>query len=589
MNLEKGKKIESETRIQSHESCRIHQQHMAVYGLDSCTLNFIQKSCLDDSLYQTVMVSSFASKFLKSSLIRTLSLLDRPSLSSFKLQQIQSHLTVSGTIADPFAAGKLLSAFALSASSDISHVFALFNAIPHRSTYVWNTMISAFLQNGQPFNAILLSKDMIKDGFLPNNFTFSFLFRASSLISHVSLGLMYHAFVIKLGWESHEFVRNGLVHCYSTCDHVGFARNLLDATKKCSDVITWTAVITGYLKSGEMGIARQLFDQMPVKNAISWSVMMNGYVKFGLFKEALDLFKDMQIAGIQPNHAGIVSALSACAFLGALDQGRWIHEYVNRKRMVIDTVLGTALVDMYAKCGSIDMACHVFEEISCRDVFTYTSLISGLANNDESAKAVEIFKRLENVGGGVRPNEVTFLCVLNACSRMGMVEEGLRIIESMRKDYGIEPGVEHFGCLVDLLGRAGMLELAKEVVRDMPMEPDSYVLGALLNACRVHGDINLGKEMVEVLEQRCLDHDGVHVLLSNIYADVKNWDDVETVRKRVKKEPGCSLIEVDGMVLEFVAGDKSHDHIKAIDFVSSRIDKHLKSLGHHEHHDLFVF
>lgn len=532
------------------------------------------------------MVSSFACKFLKSS-FRTLSLLDRPYLSSFKLQQIQSHLIVSGTIADPFAAGKLLSAFALSGCSDISHVFALFGVIPHRSTYVWNTMIRAFLENSQPFNALWLSLEMIKDGFPPNNYTFSFLFRACSQICDVSLGFMYHALVIKLGWERHDFVHNGLVHCYASCDHVGYARNLLDdGSLKSSDVITWTSVISGYLKSGDIGIARELFDRMPAKNAVSWSVMINGYVKFGLSKEALGLFKDMQIAGVQPNHAGIVSALSACAFLGALDQGRWIHAYVHRKRIVLDTVLGTALVDMYAKCGSIDMACHVFEEISCRDVFTYTSLISGLANNGESARAMEIFKRMENVG--VSPNEVTFICVLNACSQMGSVEEGLRIIESMKEVYGIEPSVEHFGCLVDLLGRAGMLELAKEVARDMPMEPDSYVLGALLNACRVHGDINLAKEMVDLLAHRCLDHDGVHVLLSNIYAAVKNWHDVEAVRqgmeeKKVKKEPGCSLIEVDGVVLEFVAGDRSHDHIKGIDFVSSRIDKHLKSLGHHEH------
>ncbi|KAI5683874.1 hypothetical protein M9H77_05102 [Catharanthus roseus] len=530
------------------------------------------------------MVSSFASKYLKSS-YRALSLLDQPCLSLSQFKQIQSHLIVSGTIADPFAAGKLLAGFAVPNYGDVSHVYALFRFIPSRSTYMWNTMIRTFAENGQPMNAILLSKEMIKNGFLLNNYTFSFVFRACSEICDVYLGLVYHGHVIKLGWECHDFVLNGLVHCYASCDYMGFARTLLDVRKN-PDVITWTAVVNGYVKSGDIGLARELFDQMPEKNAVSWSAMMNGYLQFGHFKKALDLFNDMQVAGVQPNHAAIVGALSACGFLGALDHGRWIHAYVNRNRFTLDRVLGTALVDMYAKCGIIEMACHVFEKMSSRDVFTYTSLISGLANHDLSGKAIEVFKRMLNEG--IKPNEVTFICILNACSRMGLVEEGLRIFENMKRVYEIEPAVEHFGCLVDLLGRAGMLELAKEVVRTMPMEPDSYVLGALLNACRVHGEINLGEEIVKILADHCLDHDGVHVLLSNIYATVKKWDYVETVRKgmdkkKAKKEPGCSLIELDGMVFEFFAGDKSHDHIEDINFVSLRIDLHLKCFGHDEY------
>ncbi|GLT38218.1 hypothetical protein SLA2020_124820 [Shorea laevis] len=257
----------------------------------------------------------------------------------------------------------------------------------------------------------------------------------------------------------------------------------------------------------------------------------------------------MQFSGFQPNHAAIVGALTACAFLGALDQGMWIHAYVDRNGMELDKLLGTGLIDMYAKCGCIEMACCVFNETKNRDVFAFTSLISGLENHGQSARAFELFARMQNEG--VVPNEVTFICILNACSRMGLVDEGLRIFSNMSKVYGIEPGVQHYGCLVDLLGRAGMLEDAKKLVREMPLEPDSYVLGALLNACRMHGDVELGNETGQSLAKRSLDRDGVHVLLPNMYASVNQWEGVVKVReemedKKVRKVPGCSLIEVDG-------------------------------------------
>ncbi|KAK1349191.1 Pentatricopeptide repeat-containing protein [Heracleum sosnowskyi] len=323
------------------------------------------------------------------------------------------------------------------------------------------------------------------------------------------------------------------------------ARMLFDVSLN-RDVVTWNAVLNGYVKCGDVGSAKKLFDEMPERNAVSWSVMINGYVKVGCFKEALEIFNEMQRSGVRPNHAGIVGALSACGSLGALDQGKWIHAYVDRSKMELDTVLGTALIDMYAKCGSVEAACRVFEDMSRRDVYAFTSLISGLSNHGDSVMAVELLKRMGDEG--IKPNEVTFICILSACARVGLVDEGLRVFESMNDVYGIKPEVEHYGCLVDLLGRAGLLEQAKDVVRDMPMEPDIYVLGALLNACRVHGDADLGNEMVEGLVSRSLDHSGVHVLLSNIYASANQWDRVERVRKGmvekdVKKVPGCSLIK----------------------------------------------
>ena len=520
-------------------------------------------------------------KYLKCS-YRVLSLLNKPSLELTHLHQIQSYLIISGAISDPYAAGKLISSLV---SLDHSHAYAVFLRLPHKSTYLWNTILRSFVEKKDSHNALSVYKMMMCCGFLPNNYTFSFVLRGCIEIGDVGFGLLCHAQVIKLGWESYDFVQNGLIHFYVSCDLMRCARMLFDVSLN-RDVVAWTAVLNGYVKSGEIANAKELFDRMPERNVVSWSVMINGYVKVGCFKEALEIFKEMQMSGVRPNHAAIVGALSACGSLGAFDQGKWIHAYVDRSKMELDTVLGTALIDMYAKCGSVEVACRVFEEMPCRDVYAFTALISGLSNHGNSAMAVELLKRMDDEG--IKPNEVTFICILSACARVGLVDEGLRVFESMSCIYGIKPGVQHYGCLVDLLGRAGLLEQAKVVVRDMPMQPDIYVLGALLNACRVHGDTDLGKEMVKGLINHGLDHSGVHVLLSNIYASADQWDHVERVRKgmvekEVIKVPGCSLIEVGGVVVEFVAGDRSHVHMEEIESFWIQADMHLKSLSLDSH------
>lgn len=488
---------------------------------------------------------------------RSLRLLDK-CITSVQVKQIQCHFTVTATRFDPYAAGKMISFFAVSDNADVSYAYKLFLSLQHRTPFIWNTMIRAFVETSQNNGAISLYRKMLQSGFLPNNYTFSFVLRACTEISCSSLAAACHAQVYKLGLNSHDFVQNGLIHFYSSCGLMDLARKVFDTSAK-RDVITWTALINGYVKCGKHAVARQLFDQMPDKNTVTWSSMINGYVQLGFFREALDVFNDMIVSGFEANKAAIVGALAACGSLGALAQGRQINAHVDRIGMELDKVVGASLIDMYAKCGCIEMACGVFKGMCERDVFAFTSLISGLANHGQSGVSLELFSRMENEG--IVPNHVTFICVLNACSRMGLVNEGLRIFNSMREVYNIEPEIQHYGCLVDLLGRAGMLQEAVKVVQEMPMEPDSFVLGALLNACRVHGDVELGKETVESLDERSLAHDGVRVLLSNMYASVNRWDGVVKVRgdmeeKDVSKVPGFSSIEIDGRVFEFVAGDR---------------------------------
>ena len=350
-------------------------------------------------------------------------------------------------------------------------------------------------------------------------------------------------------------------------------------------------MVHGYVTSARINEARDLFDEMPQRNAVSWSAMITGYVQADMFREALSLFSEMQRSGMRPNHAGVVGALTACAFLGALHQGRWIHAYVDRNGMKLDRILGTALVDMYAKCGCIGIAWKLFREMPDRDVFAYTAMISGFSNHGLSEKAIELFRKMED--DGVKPNEITFICVLTSCSRIGTVAEGKKIFNSMSQVYGIEPGVEHYGCLIDLLGRAGLLAEAAAMVKEMPMEPDTFVLGALLNACRVHGYVELARETVERLEKLGLDHSGVYVQLSNLYASANRWHHVAEVRKEmeskgVRKVPGCSMIEVDGVACEFVAGNGARLLNEEIISMLKMLDAQLRLSGRNLDEQLLV-
>ncbi|XP_051146884.1 pentatricopeptide repeat-containing protein At5g48910-like [Andrographis paniculata] len=513
---------------------------------------------------------------------RALILLTKTCLTTPQLKQLHSHLTVSGAIGDTLTARKLAAQLAV---SDYSHAWTFLRHLPSKSGSIWTSSIRSLCENHHSENAISLANHMVRSGCYPDNYTFSFVFRACAEISDVASALMFHSLAVKLGWAGYDYVVNCLIHCYIGCDAMDNARKVFDESS-VRDVITWTAVINGYFKIGQLELAQKMFDEMPQRNEVSWSAMINGYAQMGMFMEALEAFNEMLASGVKPNQSGLVGAISACTHLGSLDQGRWIHAYIDRNAIQLDGVVGTALVDMYAKCGSIDIARDLFEKIPRHERYAhaYTSLITGLANHGESRAPLELFRIMEE--DGVCPSEATFVSVLSACSRIGLAEEGLRIFRRMEEVYGIVPGVRHYGCLVDMLARAGQLEEADEVVRRMPMEPSLSALGALLNACRVHGDVNLGKRTVDELSERSLDHSGVHVLLSNIYASLDKWNEVAGVRarmaeKRVQKVAGCSCIEVEGKVVEFVAGEKCLIDMNKMDETIAalvRVERHSKSL-----------
>lgn len=446
-----------------------------------------------------------------------------------------------------------------------SYACVVFQNLRSRTTFQYNTLIRGYMQSKQPIQAIFCYKDMMKDGLIKNNYTFTPLVKACSMVSQECgrIGLSVHAHVVKLGFGSDLFIGSALIQFYALNLDMRTAEELFDETPM-KDVVLWTSMIDGYGKIGDVKKARDLFDKMPERNVISWSAIIAAYSQKSDFREVLCLYKRMEDTGLKPNESILVSALTACAHLGALAQGLWIHSYAKKCRYISNPILATALVDMYSKCGCVQLALKVFEEIQEKDSRAWNSIISGLALNGDAMKSLELFD--EMVRSGIRPTDATFVAVLTACTHARLVQEGLSLFESMRKVYKNEPKIEHYACVVDLLARSGGIEKAEKFIEDNVHEigeGDANVWGALLGACRIHGKVEIGNRLWRKIADKGVSNYGIHVLAYNMYKEAGLEFEAKSVRrqietKRMKKKPGCSAVEVNGIVEEFVAGDASH-------------------------------
>jgi pentatricopeptide repeat protein len=451
-----------------------------------------------------------------------------------------SHTSLSNSIIDMYAkCGK------------VDCARKLFDNMYKRDLVSWNTMIAGYAQNEHSNKALALFHELQHAAMTPNNIT----------IVNI-LSVCGNGEALQQGKDIHDYIMR-----------TGFPL----------DISVMTALVVMHAKCGSIEIACQLFDKMSKRDVVSWNAMIAGYVQNGYANEALTLFYQLQISEEKPDSATLITVLPACAELGALQHGKWIHAYIIKNGFELYVSVGTALIDMYAKCGSIESAFQLFDKMCNKDVVSWNAMIAAYGMNGHGEGAVTLFSQMQQAG--LMPDHVTFISVLSACSHSGLVDEGRQYFDCMSQDYYITPRMEHYVCMVDLLGRAGFLNEAHNFIKNMPLEPGIGVWGALLFACRIHCNIELGEHVAKLLIELDPRNSGTYILLSSIYATAKRWDDVAKVRSKLKesgleKSPGRSWIVLKNRVHVFLVGDKSHPQSEKIYAMLKNLTWKMKKAGY---------
>ncbi|PSS18067.1 Pentatricopeptide repeat-containing protein [Actinidia chinensis var. chinensis] len=477
---------------------------------------------------------------------------------------------------------------------EMGDALKLFDRMLVRSHITWNAMVSGYALNYDCYGAFEMFFKMGLEGLEPNAVTWTSLFSsharcglyletlqfygemrtkgidatAEALAVVVSvcadlgaldMGEMIHGYVIKGGFENYLFVKNSLICMYGKQGAIRDAESLFSEMES-KNIVSWNALMSSYVESGLCDEAFIVFSElensMVRPNVISWSAVIDGFAAKGRGKESLELFRQMQLANISANSITISSILSVCAESSALGLGREIHGHVIRAIMDRNILVGNGLINMYTKCGSLNEALLVFGKIDGRDLVSWNLMIAGYGMHGLGNNALKTFEQM--IKAGYRPDVITFIAVLSACSHAGLVAEGRNLFDEMTRDFGIEPQVEHYACIVDLLGRAGLLQEASDMVRSMPMEPNAYVWGALLNSCRMWKNTGVAEEIASWVFSLDSETTGSYMLVTNIYASTGRWEDYARVRvsaktKGLKKIPGQSWIEVKKKVHMFSA------------------------------------
>ncbi|XP_021715670.1 pentatricopeptide repeat-containing protein At1g05750, chloroplastic-like [Chenopodium quinoa] len=449
----------------------------------------------------------------------------------------------------------------------------------------WTTSIARHSKNGNLSAAFNEFNRMRLSGIHPNHITFITLLSAiahyPSQAKHFALPI--HAYLRKLALNSLNVkVGTALVDMYSKCGFVHFARLCFDEIFD-KNSLSWNTMIDCYMKNGKVDDALQLFDEMPIKDVVSWTVLIGGFVKKGLDDKALDCFYQMLLSGVDPDYVTIIAVLSACANLGALTLGLWIHRFVMGKEFKDNIRLCNTLIEMYSRCGRVDFAHQVFDNMPTRTLVSWNTMLGGFAANGHAEEALKLFETMQIEG--FKPDGVSFTGALTACSHAGLVDQGLIYFEDMQRVYNLSPRIEHYGCLVDLYSRAGRLENALNVIKNMPMKPNEVVLGSLLAACRDCGDIGLAEVVMKYIVELDPSSDSNYVMLANMYAAIGSWEGANKVRRKMKtrgiqKRPGVSSIEIEGSIHEFMASNKSHSETDSIYEILKLLSYELENYGY---------
>lgn len=375
---------------------------------------------------------------------------------------------------------------------------------------------------------------------------------------------------------------NAMIDVFVKQGNMTSAKRLFDEMDD-RNVVSWTSLISGYCKVGNTEAAGALFDLMPLRNLYSWNVMIGGYSQNRQPHRALELFREMQSSSclLQPDDVTLVSVLPAVAGLGAIDIGRWIHNYARRKGLDQLITVSTALVDMYAKCGDICEARRVFDIIPSKEAPAWNAMIYGLALNGQANEALDLFAEMRRLGAS--PNELTMIGVLSACSHGGLVHEAKKWFGEMDV-FNVERRMEHYGCMVDILGRSGYLEEAEKLIDEMPNQPNGIVLSSLLSACVFSGDVERAERVMSKANEVEPGNARNYVMMRNLYARANRWGDVNRIKEDLtklggKKEAGCSVIQVASSVCEFVSGDRAHPEWESIASMLEELLLHIQGQG----------
>ncbi|XP_065854738.1 pentatricopeptide repeat-containing protein At3g04750, mitochondrial [Euphorbia lathyris] len=493
-----------------------------------------------------------------------------------EVKQIQCHAVVLDLSAYTYLQNSLIKIYLENKLFWLGH--RVFEQITSPDLVSFNIMISNYAKKGCGLEVIKLLHDMMASSLEPDEFTMSSLLVSYGQMGEVRFGKAVHAWMErrKSITLSNLILGNALLDMYIKCKELDYARSTFFVMTE-KDVVSWNTMIAGCSQTGDMELAHRFFNQMPSRDLISWNSLITGYASNGDFTTVRNLFCDMVMENFTPDNVTMVGLVSAAAEIGALSKGKWAHGWIIRKHLKIDALLGSALIDMYCKCGSIDKAFFVFRDIIVKDVIVWTTMITGFAFHGCGSKALELFFEMQE---HVAPNEVTFVSVLTACSHSGLVDEGYKIFSYM-KEYGIEPRVEHYGCLVDLLGRSGRLTEAKDIIERMPMKPSRSIWGSILNCCRAQGDVAMAEIALSELVELEPEEEGGYMLLSNIYAANGRWSYCDKIREAmenrgVRKTAGCSSVVVDGVFHIFVAADKWHPRLEQVKLVLNILTWELK-------------
>lgn len=460
----------------------------------------------------------------------------------------------------------------------------IYERMSNPNVATWTSLQNLHLSRKMPTKALKVFTYLVLSDFeKPDTHSIVAALSACARVKDITNGRIIHAMTYKYNQQSHLHVSNALIDMYGKGAKLDMAQRVFSIIE-FKDVAIWTSLLNGYLLNGDIETAEQVFDEMPLRNIVSWTAMIVGYVRRQKPVEALELFKKMrhEDAGLYctPTTFTVVALLSGCADIGALNLGCSIHGYINKRvGFVYDVAVNNGLMDMYAKSGNLDSAVMLFDRMRRKDLFSWTTMISSLALNGRGKHALLVFDTM--VESKIAPNEVTFLAVLSACTHSGLVTEGERLFDKFIRTYHMKPRIEHFGCLVDLFVRAGCLEKAIQLIKTMPMKPDAVIWRSLLGACLGYMNLDLAEVATKkILELEPFD-DAAYVILWRVYCSKNRWDDaLRTVKamrdQRIKKTPGCSWIEVNGVVFEFLAEAFPQHSDDNMITVLNRIHKHSK-------------